>query len=159
MTPGLDRRTVVVGLPLAAILIFLAPVEPTAAKQNQVVRVSGDVTAANYHALAAMLSDSFDKVVGLNLSFGEDDGYEEGKLSAYEDGDLFVAYVPGPDNDTQISANGGYALKDGAYVFDGFYEVVYGGMGQGIVAISLEKTKAPAGSVQDVDIDSLKAPG
>jgi hypothetical protein len=157
MTSALGRRAVVVGLPLAA-SVLLAPFEPAAAKQNQVLRVSGEVTAANYRALAAMLSDSFDKVVGLNVSFEKDDGYQEGKLSAYEDGGLFVAYVPGPDNNSQISANGGYALEGRVYVFDGFYKVVYGGMGQGIVAISLEKAKAPAGHVQDVDIDKLKAP-
>jgi hypothetical protein len=131
-----------------------------AAAQDKVVRINGAVTDANYRALAALLLESLDTVVGLNVTFTANDGYEDGRLSAYKEGGLFIAYVPGPQNDSQISAGSGYMLKDGAYVFDGFYKVVYGGMGQGIQAISLEKAEAPAGKpVEDVDIGSLKAPG
>lgn len=145
---------------LAVALVLILGSAGLAAGQDKVVRVNGKVTAANYRALAALLLDSFDTVVGLDVAFVANDGYEEGKLSAYKEGELFVAYVPGPDNDSQIAAGGGYRLKNGAYVFDGFYKVVYGGMGQGIQAISLEKTGAPAGKpVEDVDIGSLKAPG
>ena len=144
---------------LFAILLVVATVGLAAAK-GKVVRVNGAVTDANYRALAALLMDSFDGVVGLKVTFTANDGYEDGKLSAYEDGGLFVAYVPGPQNDSQISAANGYKLKNGTYTFDGFYKVVYGGMAQGIQAISLEKANAPAGQpVEDVDIDGLKVPG
>jgi hypothetical protein len=146
-----------------ALALMLAPLlgaaGPAAAAQGKVVRVSGEVTSANYRALAALLMDSYGKVVGLKLSFKANDGYVDGKLSAYEDGGLFVAYVPGPDNDSQISAASGYTSTGGAYVFDGFYDVVDGGMAQGIMAISLEKTNKPSGAIDDVDVDSLEEPG
>ena len=155
MTSALTRRSFVAGLPLTGVAV--ASAGAAFARQARVVRVSGEVTDASYRPLAALLLDSFDKVVGLDVSFKANDVYADGRLSAYEEGGLFIAYVPGPDNDSQISAAKGYALKNGVYVFDGFYKVVYGGMGQGIQAISLEKTKAPAGAkVEDVDIGSLK---
>lgn len=157
MTSAPTRRAFVAGLPLTGLAVAsLVGIGPAFAKQK-IVRVTGAVTDATYRPLAALLLDSIDKVVGLSVSFKANDVYADGTLSAYEDGGLFLAYVPGPDNDSQISAAKGYTLRNGAYVFDGFYKVVYAGMGQGIQAISLEKAKAPSGAtIQDVDIDSLK---
>ncbi len=158
MTSGLTRRAVV-GLPLVVATALIAASD-MAAGQDKVLRVKGEVTAENYRALAALLFASLDTVVGLEVSFKASDGFEDGKLSAYKDGDLFLAYVPGPDNDSQISAGNGYTLADGNFVFDGFYKVVYGGIGQGIQAISLEKANWPAGKpIEEIDIAALKAPG
>lgn len=124
----------------------------------ETVRMNGEVTAANYRALAGLLMDSFDKVVGLDVTLKQNDEYGVGKLQAYEEDKLFLAYLPGEDSDSQISAREGYVLKDGVYSFDGFYKVTYAGMGQGITAVFLEPATTPAGEVDDVEIGSLKAP-
>lgn len=143
-----------VGAASFALAVLLGAVQASA----ETVRVTGEVTAGNYRALAGLLMDSFDKVVGLDVTLRENDEYGVGKLQAYEEDKLFLAYLPGEGSDSQISAREGYDLENGVYSFDGFYKVAYAGMGQGITAIFLEPAAKPAGEVDDVEIGSLKAP-
>lgn len=145
-------RTVAAAL---AALIIALPAEA----QDRITRITGKVTAENYRVLAAFLQERFDQVVALSLSFPASDGHAEGELSAYMEGDLFVAYVPGPGNDTQISASNGFIDGVDRYVFDRFYKVSYGGMGQGIVSIFIEPTMPSSAPVDTIDIVDLKVPG
>jgi hypothetical protein len=131
---------------------------PAAAQQGGVTRVTGTVTAQNYPALAAFLQDRLDQVVALSVDFPANDVYAPGTLSAYKDGDLFLAYVAGPGGSSQISAATGYLEEPGRFVFDRHYKVTYGGMGQGIVAVVLEPTQPPGGAVSVVAIDDLPEP-
>jgi hypothetical protein len=128
---------------------------PAAAQQGGVTRVTGTVTAQNYPALAAFLQDRFDQVVALSVDFPANDAYAAGTLAAYRDGDLFLAYLAGPDGGSQISAPTGYLEEPGRFVFDRHYKVTYGGMGQGIVSIVLEPTQPPGGGVTGIAIDDL----
>lgn len=147
------RRTL---LAAAAALAFAAP---AVAQQAKVARVTGTVTAQNYSALAAFLQEKFDQVVVLALTFPGNDAYAPGVLQAYEEGGMFLAYVGGPDSDSQISALSGYVKQGSEFAFDRAYKVIYGGMGQGIVAIALEPTLPPPGvPVETIAIDRLPAP-
>ncbi len=143
-----------VGAASFALAFLLGAVQASA----QTARVTGEVTASNYRALAGLLMDSFDKVVGLDVTVRQNEEYGVGKLQAYEEDKLFLAYLPGEGSDSQISAREGYDLKEGVYSFDGFYKVTYAGMGQGITAIYLEPAGNPAGQVEDIDINDLKVP-
>lgn len=141
-----------------AIALLLAPALAHAA-QDKVVRVDGTVTAQNYRALVAFLQDRFDQVVALSLAFPAGEAHAEGVLWAYEEGGMFVAYLPGPGNDSEISAVNGYVNRGDAFVFDRVYKVVYGGLAQGVVAVRIEPTLPPPGvPVERIGIDALKAP-
>ncbi len=144
-------------------LVLLAVPTLAQAQQKEVVRISGEVTAQNYRAFAGFLLDATDRVVGLKVAFPGNEAHATGKMTAMKDGDLFIAYVAGPDSDSQIAAKEGYSFQHGAYVFDGYFVVKYGGMNQGIVGIYLDKADEALVTlsgrpIEDVDIGSLKAP-
>ena len=140
-----------------ALALLLVPAAAFA-QQDRITRVTGKVNAQNYRTLAAFLQGQFDQVVSLSVSFPANEAHADGALSAYMEGDLFVAYVPGPDNDSQISAATGFIDAGESFVFDRFYKVTYGGMGQGIVSIFIEPTLPPSLPVQTIDIVDLKVP-
>ena len=72
------------------VLILVACTAGAATAQDRAPRIAGTVTTANYRALAAFLMGSFDKTVGLKLTFPANAEYASGKLQAYKDGQFLL---------------------------------------------------------------------
>ncbi|WP_312796770.1 hypothetical protein [Tianweitania sp.] len=156
----LKRRQVaggmVFGLPL-----FLTSTS-LQAKPAEILRVNGDVSAANYGGLESFLFNSVDKLIGLKIRFEANPDAEPGTVSASQDGDLFIAYLRKDEPESQISAKAGVNFQNGGYVLDGFFTVKDAGMNQGITALFLEKSDSGAvlaanPAIKDIEIGRLKA--
>lgn len=120
-------------------------------------RVSGAVTYDNYLGLEAFLLEAIDLDVGLDISFAANTAQTSGTVSADDGNGEFTAYRYGTRDHARIVAKGGYVLKDGSYVLDGFYHVASGGESSGVPTILLSATALPDGAaVDDVAIDSLQ---
>ncbi|GGD32784.1 hypothetical protein GCM10011335_39700 [Aureimonas glaciei] len=150
----LDRRTL-----LGAVLLTMVGA-PVQAELPSVLRVSGDVTAESYKGLETFLLNSMDTVVGLKISFPQSESVETGDLNASADDGKFVAYLSGPDSETEIVANEGFSFQHGSHIFDGFFVVKSGGMNQGIISLFLEPADEASvllsgAPVKDISIDRL----
>lgn len=121
-------------------------------------RVGGTVTEQNFAALAAFMMNSVDQFVGLKLIVPAGDG---GISSEESDGELSIWQKGG---DVNLHFTSGFRKQGEAYYFDGFYQVKYGGMHQGINGLGLTPARtmdveAVGKPVKDIDIGSLKPDG
>ncbi|WP_279479009.1 hypothetical protein [Aureimonas sp. SK2] len=138
----------------AAALACLA--SPASATQDRILRVEGALGAKTYPGLEALLSNSVDTIVGLDIRA---DQAEKG-ISVSTEGDRFIAYLTGQGSDTQIVADGGFGFRQGAVTLEGFFSVKYAGMNQGIVTLFLERqpdasVRLSAAPVKSIPIDRL----
>ncbi len=140
------RRTLLV----AALVLALAP--PASARQDQILRVEGALTAQTYPGLEAFLSNSIDTIVGLDIRA---DAGGAG-LSVSTEGDRFVAYRLGPGSETEIVADDGFGFQHGSVTLEGFFSVKYGGMNQGIVSLFLERQPDASVRLSDTPVKTLR---
>jgi hypothetical protein len=150
MTIALNRRTIVLGLPLigAAPLTF-------AAGQN-VRQVSGRVTNGNYRGFEAFLLDSLDSTIGLKITVAVNDEDSDGVVSAYEREEQFTIYRPGPDQLAELVISDGYEVDGHTCRLDGFFSISASGMHEGVATLLLAADEAPDGAqIEDFDIDKL----
>lgn len=110
------------------------------AGQSKIYVVNGDITNQEYKGFEQFLFNSLDTVIGLKISFTLNTDYKVGELSADANNGQFVAYLTGPNNESEIVATEGYQYLHGDYVFDGFFIVKSGGMHQGVISLYLQKT-------------------
>lgn len=141
-----------------ALIMCLAFCASASAADVTITRIAGSVTSGTYRALETLLFDSFDKIVGLKVTFDAFDGAEPDRLSAYVDDEKFVAFVSGPDSESEIVADKGFSYQHGGYVFDGFFLVKSGGFNQGISSIYLQPVDEAqvilsGASISDVNIE------
>jgi len=121
-------------------------------------RVGGTVTEENFPALAAFMMNSVDQFVGLKLVVPAGDG---GIASEESDGELSIWQKGG---DVNLHFTSGFRKQGEAYYFDGFYQVSYGGIHQGINGLGLTPARtmdveAVGKPVKDIDISTLRADG
>lgn len=145
---------------LASLCLLTVLIAPARAADITITRVNGEVSASNFNGLVAFLSNAVDAIVGLKVSFPAEDANRDGTVQAFEDGGLFISYQAEPEIEAQISAEDGFDFRHGAFVFDGFYLVKYGGMHQGISALMLQSVDEAqillsGAKVKDTEIDAL----
>ncbi|MFD1695990.1 hypothetical protein [Roseibium aestuarii] len=144
----------------SAAVLLLAGTLAAPAADVTLYRINGAVDTASYPGFARALDEAVDSIIGLKVSFEQVDSGQDDTLQAYEDGDLFVAFLPSQDEGTQVSSTGGYAYQHGFFVFDGFFLVKYGGFNQGISALVLEPVDEAqvilsGARITDVTVDTL----
>ena len=140
------RRTLLV----AALVLALAP--PASARQDQILRVEGALTAQTYPGLDVFLSNSIDTIVGLDIRA---DAGGAG-LSVSTEGDRFVAYRPGPGSETEIVADGGFGFQRGAVTLEGFCGWTSGGMHPGTGALCRARPPAARGRLSATPVKTLR---
>ena len=145
----LDRRA------LLGTMLLTTVGTPALAARPPILRVNGEVTAETYKGLEAFLFNSLDTIVGLKVSFPQDSSTDAGALSVSAEEGKFVAYVGGPDSESEMVANEGFSFQHGSYIFDGFFVVKSGGMHQGIVSLFLDKTEEAAVLLSGVRVKDI----
>jgi hypothetical protein len=152
MKVALNRRTIVLGLPL----IGAAPLGFVAAKN--VREISGALTGDNYGGFEAFLLDSLESIVGLKIGVTVNDQDTEGNLSAYERENQFTIYRAGAGEVAELVFNDSYEVDGGECRIDGFFSVSQAGMHGGVATLLLESDDAPDGAkIEEFDIDNLPA--
>ncbi|MGC4026108.1 MAG: hypothetical protein QM744_13770 [Mesorhizobium sp.] len=153
-----DRRALLKVLPLAAV-VLTASASGLRAEEAYISRVGGEVIAQNFGGLAERAMQSVNGFMGLKISVA--DGEHDG-LVAEETGGLLIIYMR--RGDVELSFPSGYRKDGGRFYFDGFYNVTYAGMNQGINGVHLVPAKtmdveASAKSIKDFAIGDLPAKG
>ncbi|MGE0282272.1 MAG: hypothetical protein AB7P20_16900 [Rhizobiaceae bacterium] len=150
----IDRRGLLAAFALTPLASTFVRAEDAA-----IYRVGGTVTTKNFPGFAAFMMNSVDEFVGLKLIVpAMNTG--EGSLSSEEtDGSLSIWQQGG---DVNLHFSSGYRKQGDAYYFDGFYQVKYGGMHQGINGLGLMPARtmdveAANKPVKDIDIGRLPA--
>lgn len=110
------------------------------AKQSKIYVVNGEVDAKTYKAFEQFLFSSMDNVIGLKINFPANENAKDGEMSASQNDGQFVAYLDGPNSASEVVAVEGFQFLHGDFVFDGFFLVKSGGMHQGVISLSLQKT-------------------
>ena len=146
----LDRRT------LLGTVLLTSVGTPALAARAPILRVNGEVTAATYKGLEAFLFNSLDMLVGLKVSFPQGESTDVGELNVSAEDDKFVAYLAGPESESEMVANKGFSFQHGSYVFDGFFVVKSGGMHQGIVSLFLDQAEESAVLLSGVRVRDIQ---
>jgi hypothetical protein len=152
MTLALNRRTVVLGLPLigAAPLRFVPG--------QTVKEVSGSLTDDNYSGFEAFVLDSMESVVGLKIDVAVNAHDADGAVSAYERDGQFTIYRAGSGQDAELVFDDGFVVNGNSCRIDGFFSVSTAGMHGDVATVLMESDEAPDGAtVEDFDIDNLPA--
>lgn len=150
----IDRRGLLAAFALTPLASTLVRAQDAA-----VYRVGGIATAKNFPDLAAFMMNSVDQFVGLKLIVPATNA-GDGSLSSEEaDGSVSIWRQGG---DVNMHFSSGYRKQGDAFYFDGFYQVKYGGMHQGINGLGLTPARtmdveAAGKPVKDIDIDRLHA--
>ncbi len=134
MTIRLHRRA------FMAVAFLPALVNQAEAGQAKIYVVNGEISKLDYKGFEQFLLNSLDTVIGLKINVASSPDYNEGELSADTNNGQFVAYIAGPNNESEVVATDGFQYLHGDYVFDGFFVVKSGGMHQGVISLSLQKT-------------------
>jgi hypothetical protein len=152
MTIALNRRTIVLGLPL----IGAAPL--TFAAGQKVRQVSGSLTGDNYAGFEAFLLDSVETTIGLKVGVAVNDQDADGVVSAYEREQQFTIYRSGPAHLAELVFSDGYEVDGQTCRLDGFFSVSAAGLHGGVATLLLAADEAPDGSqIEELDIDNLPA--
>jgi hypothetical protein len=125
------------------------------AGQKKIYNVSGDITPSSYKGFEQFLLNSLDTIVGLKVSFPANE-YTPGVVVAGANDGQFVAYFSGA-GESEIVAVEGFQFLHGAYVFDGFFVVKSGGVHQGTVSLSLQKTDEAQVRLSNAAIIDIRA--
>lgn len=129
-----NRRTLIAAVPAPA-LCGVARAAPPA-----ITVLEGMVDERSAQKFFAAVANRADSIIGLKALLDP-----IGRLVAEADDKRLITYLSGSSRETgekyQLSFAGGFARDKSLYRLDGFYLVKYAGMGQGILAFSLEPVK------------------
>ncbi|MDF3810697.1 MULTISPECIES: hypothetical protein [Rhodopseudomonas] len=90
--------------------------------------LSGHVTVANYNQFQEFIGRNSGNIVGLQISFEKREAPED--LHTYVHNGIFHTSLSGSGN-SEISADSGYRFDNNRYVFGGYFQIIFEGMGQG----------------------------
>lgn len=149
----IGRRTLLAAFAAAAAALA-APAHAGALKL-----VRGEVTAATWPGFSALLFETLENPVMLDVTIPVDHDESDGHLSTFVlDGQLELAFHAGPKGSNVYADTGFELVDDGFYTLKGTFVVKPASVHSGIPWLMLEETEPAAGGYLDVAVDTLRAP-